>query len=437
MKNDAAEKRPTPVSPEKIMDLVSKADSARMRMSLEMCASCGLCADSCLFYTAHDNDPAYMPQAKVRATIGEVIRKKGNIDREFLRSTHQLLWGGCTMCRRCTQVCPFGIDIAGLIHLGRRVCHAVDAAPDEIKAIDDNYACSGNQMAIPEEDFIETLEWIEEEGEVEVAGLKVPINRKGARVMYAINPREANFYPQEITQAAQIFHVAGEDWTMPSKGWDCTNLPLFSGNLPLAASMTESMYRQAQELGVETVCLTECGHAWRVAQYEAPYWLGVEGGKPPVTVTHPVRLYLEFIKSGRIKLDPSKRITEPVTIQDPCSLSRNGGLADELREIVSLFASDVREMTPTREYNHCCGGGSGLIPMGGDWRKERMKAGVVKADQIRETGAKIVFTPCHNCHDQITDLSKEYDLGVKAMYLKDHITEAMLLPDDMVPREEG
>ena len=74
--------------------------------------------------------------------------------------------------------------------------------------------------------------------------------------------------------------------------------------------------------------------------------------------------------------------------------------------------------------------------MGGEIRKHRLKCGAVKAQQIKETGAKIVFVPCHNCIDQIRDLSKEYDLGIKAVHFKEVINEVMEIPEEMIPRDE-
>jgi len=69
-------------------------------------------------------------------------------------------------------------------------------------------------------------------------------------------------------------------------------------------------------------------------------------------------------------------------------------------------------------------------------RKDRLKSGAVKAEQIRATGAKIVFVPCHNCIDQVRDLSKEYDLGIKAVHFKEIIAENMEIPEEMIPKEE-
>ncbi len=76
------------------------------------------------------------------------------------------------------------------------------------------------------------------------------------------------------------------------------------------------------------------------------------------------------------------------------------------------------------------------MPMGGEMKKYRLKSGEIKARQIRETGAKIVFVPCHNCIDQIRDLSNEYDLGIKAIHFKEAITEHMVIPEDMIPKDD-
>jgi Fe-S oxidoreductase len=75
--------------------------------------------------------------------------------------------------------------------------------------------------------------------------------------------------------------------------------------------------------------------------------------------------------------------------------------------------------------------------MGPEFKKRRMASGKVKANQIKETGATIIVVPCHNCFDQIRDLSNEYDLGVKVVHFKTLMAPMMLLPDEMKPKEEA
>ena len=93
----------------------------------------------------------------------------------------------------------------------------------------------------------------------------------------------------------------------------------------------------------------------------------------------------EALRSGKLKIDPSKKIKEPVTYQDPCNVSRNGGLWEHARKIIPYIAEDFRDMSPNREHNHCCGGGGGIMPMGPDYKPYRMASGKLKATQIRET----------------------------------------------------
>ncbi len=426
-----------PINTKVIKELLDMNDSARIRTWLSICSRCGLCAESCFFYLAKNKDPKLSPAYKVKATLLELYRRKGEVDREFLEKCYNIIWGECTTCRRCSLYCPFGIDISVMMATMRGICNSQGIVPEGLVKASDNYRASGNQMGMSVEDFTDTCSWMAEETGEEISGLEIPIDKKGAKFMYTVNAREPMYYPQDIAMAAKIFTVAEEDWTMPSTGWDSTNLPMFAGDKALAGQIVKNMYTKALELGVQAIIITECGHAYRSARFEGPYFLGIRSGEPPVPVIHSVRLFYEYLRDGRIKIDPDKMLTQPVTYQDPCNVSRNGGLWAEGREIMKYIAKDFRDMTPNGIYNHCCGGGGGFIPMGAEFRKRRMESGRIKAEQIKATGAKIVITPCHNCFDQIGDLNKEYNLGVKVIQFKEIITEAMIIPDKFKPVETG
>jgi Fe-S oxidoreductase len=290
-------------------------------------------------------------------------------------------------------------------------------------------------MGMLNEEFVDTCLRMAEETAEEINGLTIPIDKQGARLMYTVNAREPMHFPQDIAMAAKIFTVAEEDWTIPGTGWDDTNLAMFAGDKALGGQIVNNMYHKAMELGVQAIAITECGHAYRSALFEGPYMAGYRDGKPPVPIIHSVQLFYEYLRDGRIKIDPENMLKTPVTYQDPCNVSRNGGLWNEAREIMKYIARDFRDMTPNSVYNHCCGGGGGFIPMGAEFKKRRMESGRIKAEQIRVTGAKIVIAPCHNCLDQIKDLNKEYDLGVKVVSFKEVICEAMIIPEKFKPAE--
>jgi Fe-S oxidoreductase len=62
------------------------------------------------------------------------------------------------------------------------------------------------------------------------------------------------------------------------------------------------------------------------------------------------------------------------------------------------------------------------------YEQERIFYGRVKAKQIKDTGAKMVVAPCHNCRDQIMkSLTKEYDLGIETIYLWELVAESLII----------
>ena len=419
-------------------DLLQKAIdeklNARVKMYLKICARCGLCADTCHYYLANDRDPKFVPSLKMKGLL-EIIKKKGRVSEEFLGDFYETVYGSCTMCRRCSLFCPHGIDIASMVAYMRSLMVTQDMHPEPLKEVIKNYRSSGNQMAVSPEEWVDTLEWMEEELQDELPGATIPIDKKGAKIMYTVNAREPKFYPMDIQLAAKIFYLAGEDWTVPSQpGWDSTNLAMFAGDIASAKIPVQLIKDQAIALGVKQVAITECGHAFRSLKYESPAWLGEPH---PFEVVHSVELFAKYIKEGRIKVK-EKFFKEPITYQDPCNVSRNGGLAKEARFLMNHMCADFRDMMEDGDgnYNFCCCGGGGMIPMAGHFRERRMIGGKVKADQIRKTGATKVLTPCHNCYDQVRDLCKEYELGCTNLQFKELIDEGLIIPEELKAKED-
>ena len=424
-----------PIDAPKARRILDAHNGARIKTWLSICSRCGLCAESCFVYLANDRDPRLSPAYKARHSLGEMYRRKGNFDRAFLEKAYEICWLQCTMCKRCSIYCPFGIDIASMIMAARNVCYSQGVRAGRLAEFTENCRKSGNHMGLPAEELIATCEWVVEEVQDEFSGVSIPIDRPNVKYMYTINPREVVFFPQDITDAAVLLSAARESWTMPSFGWDCTNLPMLAGDREMGGRQVQNLYEKARELGAEYILITECGHANRSLVYEGPYMAGYKDGKPPVKIKHFVQLVYEYLRDGRIRIDPHKKLKVPVTYQDPCNISRNGGLWEVARQAIAYLAEDFRDMSPNRDYNHCCGGGSGILPMGPDYKPFRLANGRVKAEQIKATGAKIVIAPCHNCYDQVHDLSEAYDLGVKVMSFKEIIRETMVVPDHMQSKE--
>jgi Fe-S oxidoreductase len=133
----------------------------------------------------------------------------------------------------------------------------------------------------------------------------------------------------------------------------------------------------------------------------------------------------DYIKEGKIKLDPSLN-KKVYTLHDPCNLVRLGGIVEEQRFILNHAVENFVEMYPNREKNYCCGGGGGQLAMT-MFAERRIKIGKLKADQIKETGAQVVVTPCHNCIDQLMELNKHYKLGIEIKTVCEVVADAIVI----------
>jgi len=406
--------------------------------SLAACVHCGMCSESCHYVLANPDDPTYQPAYKadkIRKVFkrhydwtGRVIPwwvKAGSLytdeDLEELKDT---VFGKCTNCRRCSLNCPMGVDYATFNRMARGLLVAVGVMPEGVAVVSKDQWETGNQMGVLKEDYIETIEWMSEElqAEMEDENACIPIDKVNADLVYSINPREVKYDPRTIADAAKIFYVAGANWTMPSEGWDMTNFGLFSGDDELGGTVARRLYEKTKELKGKTLVISECGHGYRSTRCEAPNWAQYD---VPFEMESSVITMLRYIKEGKIKVDKTRN-TKPVTFHDSCNNARSCGLFEEPRELLKLVCTDFREMYPNREENYCCTGGGGAMSMS-EYTPRRLKSGVVKADQLKATGAEVVVTSCHNCVDGLADVIRHYELGMEVTQLVNLVANALVV----------
>jgi Fe-S oxidoreductase/CheY-like chemotaxis protein len=431
---------------DKVVERMAKKLNRQMVGSLAGCVHCGMCTDSCHYVLANPDDPTYAPAHKA-----DQIRKifKRNFDwtgRVFpwwvhardirsdqdLEKLKDIVFGKCTNCRRCSLNCPMGVDFATLNRMARGLLVSVGVMPEGVAVVSKDQWEVGNQMGVLPQDYIETLEWLSDELENEFGdpAARIPIDKMDADIVYAINPREVKYDPRTISDAARIFYLAKENWTMPSEGWDMTNFGLFSGDDELGAAVAQRVYDKVIELRGKKLVLSECGHGYRSTRCEGPNWAGKE---VPFVIESSVMTMLRYIGEGRVRLDKSRN-SDSYTFHDSCNNARSCGFFEEPRELLNLLVSDFREMTPNRAENFCCTGGGGAMSMS-EYTPERLKSARIKADQLKATGARVVVTSCHNCVDGLTDVIRHYKLGMKVTQLVSLMATAAVVPERVVAPE--
>ncbi len=396
MTNDPLEEKIKQLKPEdlkKALQVFREKLNQEYAAYLNSCVHCGLCADSCHYYLTH-KDVQSMPAYKLSLANG--IFKKyfsfvgKNISswvgaREFnqamVREWIDSLFGRCTLCGRCSLNCSMGLNIHYIIRTARSALAAIDIVPPGLQSTVDTALEKGNNMGIAKEDWIETVEWLEEELQEEARDKQavLPMDKKGARLFYTVNPREPMFFPLSILAVGKIFHAAGESWTFSGDNYDVTNYGYYSGDDEAAATMSDRLVQSMKKLDCKTLVLAECGHGLNANRWEAPEWLSK---KYDFEVKSILEIVADYIRQGRIKLDPSLN-PNPVTLHDPCNLVRLGGIVEEQRYILKYAVAHFIEMYPNRQKNFCCGGGGGQLAMT-RFSQRRLKAGQIKADQIRK-----------------------------------------------------
>ncbi len=398
--------------------------------AIEVCARCGICAESCHYFLA-ETKTEYTPVAKA-----EELRKVYRAEHDFLARLFPAWTGAeklteeslahlahvafqtCTLCYRCTTNCPMGVDTPLLMSAVRAMATAAGQAPEVLEMLADAAIEKGKDPSIYLDFFRESI--IDMETELQALtgnpNARIPLQKKGAKKLYV-----ALAGAHTILPAAAIFETVGEDWTLSI--FEAANYGVFLGDASRAKAIAKRIVDEATELGVEEIIISECGHAYFAMRWSAPNWFG-EAFK--FRVRSIVELMAEYVEQGRLKLDPNAN-PEAITYHDSCNMARKGGVIEEPRTVLKAVTTNFRELTPNRDEALCCGGGAGLVAVPEAY-DIRMQAGKPKVDQIRRSQASVVVAACENCRLQIGDLSEAYEMGVTVTALADLVVKAMRLP---------
>lgn len=422
---------------------INKGPRALM-LYMDICARCGTCAEVCHVSRA---DPAKRTNPSVRSdhiralykrygtSSGKALRglvgaEDGLLSEDALEQWQRDFWE-CSGCRRCAQFCPVGIDNSIITRKGRAILHSLGLSPKYISKTQEISDAVGNDEGQPYVAFMEAVRFLQEEMKEETGqDVKIPVDKKGAEYLFVPASADLVSFPDTQIGSSVFFHVAGLDWTMSSEAFDGANFGLFSGDDAHMKRKNKLIHDAMAKLECKTLVIGECGHAYRIAKRMAPgFW-----GKLPYKVTNILEMAADLVKSGKVRLDPSKN-TVPVTYHDPCNMGRSLGIVEEPREILRASVADFREMTPNRAENFCCGGGGGLAVLdgqegvkllGGTFLDYRMKAGEMKVQQIRATGAQYVAAPCSNCKRQLIQLMEHRKTGVAVGGVMDLFAKAVV-----------
>ena len=416
---------------------VKKNLSRKIQAMLNSCVNCGQCAESCHYYcSTGDSDVIPVIKSKKLANLLHThfhpvkthlpfFKPKDQPDEQMMAALYKAAYEDCTLCGKCALTCPMGINTGEILSLARAMLCSIGRLPSGLVHPVETAFKVGNYLGLTTEDFVENIEWIAEElgDEIGDETFTIPIDKQNAEVLYIPHPLEARDLPFLLMYALKILHAAGENYTVSSYAFDTVNYAYYQGSKDNMMRIAQRVLDAREKLQAKSIGLAPCGHGYRVLRWEVEKYLGKRFTFPPVMSI--VELIERYIRQGRIRIEKDK-FEGPITYHDPCNIARRGGIIESPRNVLNALTSDFVEMQPNRARNFCCGGGGGLASSG-DYGKIRVTAGKKKAEQIRQTGAKIVATNCFNCMTQIRDLSKAYDLGIEVKSIVELVSESLIM----------
>ncbi|MBT3305663.1 MAG: (Fe-S)-binding protein [Alphaproteobacteria bacterium] len=412
---------------------LDKIDS-QVAAHFEACVHCGQCSQACLFYQATE-DPKFTPVYKLqplekvyrrhKAPFSGLKRMLGLAPPELtasdLEDWAELVYDACTLCGRCTVVCPMGIDIASMVRKVREGFSAAGLVPDGLTGAAQRAIEIGSPLGIKPA----TLEKIVAE-QAEEVGIPIQLNKVGADYLVILSAMEVlNFY-EVISALARLFKKADVSWTISTDAYEATNVGIQMGNLDVAKTLVGRIVEAAEKLQVKYVISPECGHAYSALKWEGPNLVGRDYN---FKVIHILELLDNLRREGRITFQGKD--DRRLTYHDPCQIVRRGGIVKEPRDLLGQVASNFVEMEDHGIYNVCCGGGGGVSA---NARAEdmRLRAFASKKAQIDKMGeVDALVTSCANCRNVLEEGIEHYGMDLPVIGLSE------LLADYLTPEERG
>jgi Fe-S oxidoreductase len=421
----------TTLSTNDVLNTFVKETGGYVASQLEACTRCGMCAEACHFYQATSN-PEFAPVWKIellkrayeqRFTLVGRAKLALGLDKPItdddLQHFSKIIYEACTLCNKCSMVCPMGIQLGPLIHNVRTALSDACMVPEDLMAAVNKQVEEGSPLGVTDDVYESRLEWVADEWEVDL-----PLDVKGADTLVVFSSIEVMKFPTNLAAIAKILNAAGEKWTLSTKGREVVNFGFYEGSTERTIMFMQRIFDAAVELGVKKIVVTECGHAYDALRWTSYNLMDVPKG---IEITHIVGLIGEYVRSGRIKLKPGMFDKDGVvTFHDACKIQRRGGHIQEPRDILHILAPTAfKEMTPNPEQSVCCGGGGGGIAIK-EADPNRYAAFELKIDQMRKVGAKTVVMSCSNCRLQFTDCVEHFNLDVKVAGLSQMVADALV-----------
>ena len=327
----------------------------------------------------------------------------------------EMVYNSCTLCGRCSAVCPVGNDIVYMVRKFREGMSASGNAPEGIKGAANRTITIGSPMGVKLPAVKAQMKHVEKD-----FGIPIPMDVEGAEYMVMLSSMEIMNFPEYLGAIAKIMQHVGKTWTLCSTAFEATNAGMQIGNSDLARVIVSRIVEGAEKLKVKTVISPECGHAYTALRWEGANLVG-----RPFTfkVQHIVEVLGEFQELGLLKTEGFEK--DRLTFHDPCQLARRGGVIQPQRNLLNMVAKNFVEMPDAGYMNWCCGGGGGASAIE-EGEALRLEAFKVKKSQFETVKPDRVVTACANCRIVLEEGLEHYQMDLPVVGLTEMVADHLV-----------
>ncbi len=395
------------------------------------CVHCGICAQSCPFYL-ETGDPKYTPILKLEplrlvweseftlwGKIKGALGLQQRVTDAMLAEWEELIYDSCSMCGRCSMVCPVGNDIQAMVRKSREGMVAAGHAPEGLAGAAVRAVKTGSPMGLQWKTLQVQIEHVQTS-----SGLTVPVDQAGVDYLVMLSSMEVINFPEYLEAITKIFDHAGVTWTLSTQCFEATNAGIQIGNKDIAALLVERVVDAAVTLGVKNVISPECGHAYTAIRWEGPNLIG---RRYPFRVFHIIEVMDQLRAQGRITT--AGKELDRLSLHDPCNLARKSGVIQQQRNLMDLVAEQFVELPEHGRFQWCCGAGGGVSS---NERAEPLKLAAFKRKkaQIEAVEPERMVTMCATCRTQLEEGLEHFNMDIPVVGLTE------LIADHLVDKEE-
>jgi heterodisulfide reductase subunit D len=393
--------------------------TVKQLIELDACTRCGICIDWCSTCPEAE-DRAGWPREKLhglrsmtRKRFGILARLLGPraISDEALSDLSRGLYD-CTLCARCGEVCPVGIDTRSLWLVARQQMIQQGCYPEPFDTLRETVTTRYNISGDNNEDRLIWSQNLEEIPE----GVR---GKEKAEIVYFVGCTPS-FYPQTygIPQATvEVMERARLDFTtLGSEEWCCGYPLTIAGMGDAVKELVEHNVAAVRERGAGKLVAgcPSCYHTWL---HEYPRIMGEPLG---FEVQHLSQLLERLISDGLVRLGEFKR---PVTYHDPCDLGRNSGIYDAPRNVISSIPGiSFAEMEENGPYALCCGGGGDVAMCNMELVDAVAKR---RLQQAQATEAQVLLSACQQCKRTLMGAARQEKVRMQVLDIVELVARVM------------